>query len=261
MNEDATPIVSYAQNAEDIVLKRTLSHIKDGFYVDVGAWHPKDDSVTKIFYDNGWSGINIEPQPERIDAFFVQRPRDTNLQLAISNQPGRIPLWVPRYSALATCRFDMLDASIPDYTEPVEYVVKASRLDTLLCEHVKDREIHFLKIDVEGFETTVIESADFDKHRPVVLVVEATSPHTNEPTWYDWEPKLLANGYLFALFDGLNRYYLRTESQELMPKLAIPANCLDGFITQREMTMRCELATANEKLKRLDATTPIDQTI
>ncbi len=108
----------------------------------------------------------------------------------------------------------------------------------------------FLKIDVEGYEAAVIRSADFDAHRPLVLVVEAISPHNGEPTWYDWEPRLLIKGYLFALFDGLNRFYVREESRELLPKLSVPANCLDSFLSYREMTLQRELTNAQERLKR-----------
>jgi FkbM family methyltransferase len=249
MYKESTKVISYAQNAEDIVLLRALSHFPHGFYVDIGAWHPVIDSVTKVFYDRGWFGINVEPQSSLFEAFVEQRPKDTNLQLAVSDRPGNLPLWVPRYSALATCKSSMLDMSIPDYSDPVEYVVEAKRLDSLLREYAGAREIHFLKIDVEGYEANVISSADFDKCRPLVLIIEATSPHTNEPTWYDWEPRLLSRGYVFALFDGLNRFYVREESRELLPKLAVPANCLDGFITYREMMMRHELEDAQSKSK------------
>ena len=58
--------LSYAQFLEDIQLYRALKEIKNGFYIDVGANHPLDHSVTKLFYEKGWSGINIEPSPELV---------------------------------------------------------------------------------------------------------------------------------------------------------------------------------------------------
>src|SRR3954447_19461381 len=48
---------SYAQNAEDVVLRRTFSGVEDGFYVDVGASSPVEDSVTLHFYERGWNGV------------------------------------------------------------------------------------------------------------------------------------------------------------------------------------------------------------
>jgi FkbM family methyltransferase len=253
MFKHPTKFVSYAQNAEDVVLMRGLSHLKSGFYVDIGAWHPTNDSVTKAFYDKGWSGINVEPQPKLFDAFLEQRSRDINLQVAVSNKIEVLSLWVPKYSALATCETDLLDTNIPDYAEAVEYVVEAENLDSLLSKHAKGREIHFLKIDVEGYENKVLSGTNFDKYRPLILVIEATSPHTNEPTWLDWEEKLINKGYLFAMFDGLNRFYVREESRELLPKLIVPANCLDGFITQREAILTRELDQTVAKLRELHA--------
>ena len=53
--------ISYAQNFEDVLLNRVFRDRLDGSYIDIGALHPTIDSVTKAFYDRGWSGINIEP--------------------------------------------------------------------------------------------------------------------------------------------------------------------------------------------------------
>ena len=73
-------LISYAQNFEDIMLWRALSQVKNGTYIDVGANDPIIDSVTKVFYDNGWSGINIEPVKENWEKLLEARPRDVNIQ-------------------------------------------------------------------------------------------------------------------------------------------------------------------------------------
>ena len=75
--------VSYAQNFEDVLLWRALGGVTDGFYIDVGAAHPDIDSVTRAFYDRGWSGINIEPTPEYSLRLAAARPRDVNLRLVL----------------------------------------------------------------------------------------------------------------------------------------------------------------------------------
>src|SRR5439155_713143 len=53
--------VSYAQNGEDFTLWCALHDVDAGTYIDIGAYDPDIDSVTRAFYDRGWSGINIEP--------------------------------------------------------------------------------------------------------------------------------------------------------------------------------------------------------
>ena len=81
--------VSYAQNGEDVLLHRVFGGQETGFYVDVGAYHPVIGSITKAFYDRGWSGINIEP-----GSVFAElaeaRPRDVNLQMAVLDHAGEV---------------------------------------------------------------------------------------------------------------------------------------------------------------------------
>lgn len=77
--------ISYAQNFEDVLINRVFKHKAKGFYIDVGALHPTIDSVTKAFYDIGWSGINIEPIKEYYELVQEERPRDINLNIALSN--------------------------------------------------------------------------------------------------------------------------------------------------------------------------------
>ena len=62
-------MITYAQNFEDVMLERALKSVSAGTYIDVGAWHPEFDSVTRHFYERGWSGINIEPVPAHYELF------------------------------------------------------------------------------------------------------------------------------------------------------------------------------------------------
>ena len=87
-------MISYAQNYEDVTLRRAFPDIDTGFYVDVGAYDPVFDSVTKWFSDTGWSGINIEPNPERLRLLEAQRPRDINLGCAIGERAGTMPFYM-----------------------------------------------------------------------------------------------------------------------------------------------------------------------
>src|SRR3989442_545474 len=71
--------VSYAQNFEDVMLWRALRHVAHGFYIDVGAGHPDESSVTRAFYDRGWRGLNIEPSEHYFQRLAAARPLDTKL--------------------------------------------------------------------------------------------------------------------------------------------------------------------------------------
>src|SRR6185437_11644232 len=79
---------SFAQNGEDVVLWRALGHLGSGRYIDVGANDPTYDSVTRSFYDQGWSGITVEPVHEFAEAHRVERPRDELVEAVIASKPS-----------------------------------------------------------------------------------------------------------------------------------------------------------------------------
>ena len=76
-------MISYAQNFEDVMLARVFAGRNTGFYVDVGAADPVNLSVTKWFYDLGWSGLNIEPNKQLFERLAADRPRDINLACGV----------------------------------------------------------------------------------------------------------------------------------------------------------------------------------
>src|SRR6267142_4363248 len=89
LNQTKTrPVISYAQNFEDVMLNRVFCGRNKGFYVDVGAADPITLSVTKWFYDLGWSGINIEPHPEFYQRLVAMRPKDVNLNCGAGARRG-----------------------------------------------------------------------------------------------------------------------------------------------------------------------------
>jgi len=77
------------KQGEDIILQPYLSR-NSGFYVDIGAFHPKRHSVTRAFYERGWRGINIEPNPYSIKAFNRIKKRDINLNIGVSDEVGNL---------------------------------------------------------------------------------------------------------------------------------------------------------------------------
>ena len=94
--------ISYAQNYEDVMLRRALKDIDKGFYIDVGAQDPVVDSVTKAFYDVGWSGVNIEPSIEWHSKLEISRPNDINLQFATGKQEGTLEFFEIPDTGLST---------------------------------------------------------------------------------------------------------------------------------------------------------------
>ena len=229
--------ISYAQNLEDVLLWRALGGIERGFYVDVGAYHPDSDSVTRAFYDRGWSGLNIEPLAEAARRLIAARPRDVTLQVAIGAEAGEMPFYRIDGSGLST-----LDPEIAAQHEAAGLRVTPGRVrvSTLaeICTLHAQPEIHFLKIDVEGAERAVLEGADLVRFRPWIVLVEATAPTTSRPTHAGWEPLLLEAEYDFVWFDGLNRYYVAHERHDrLAPAFSSQPNVFDDFMRDRDSAL------------------------
>lgn len=223
--------ISYSQNFEDVLLWRALGKVQGGFYIDVGANDPELHSVTKAFYDAGWHGINIEPMPSYALPFVEQRPRDINLNCAAGSAAGEIVLFeVPSMNGWASTDPEVAAAHRADGYEVVENRVPLRTLADICAEHVKG-EIHFLKIDVEGFEGEVLKGMDLQRWRPWVLVIEATLPGSRETNHEQWENLVTPHGYQFVWFDGLNRYYVAQEHPELVAEFGIQPNVFDAFIS------------------------------
>ena len=252
--------ISYAQNCEDLMLHRALGDIEDGFYVDVGAQHAVRDSVTAAFYVRGWHGINVEPIPKWARLLRKMRPRDINLQLAIDPRADELEIHeVP--GGLSTVVHDYA-ARYRSEGKPVQRRrVPAARLDEILETHAA-RDIHFLKIDVEGAERAVLESLSLTRFRPWILLIEATRPGTSEVAFQEWEPLVTAAGYQRVYWDGLNLFYVADEHMARAAAFASPPNVFDSvqlaetIRTITRFARRAEIA----KRRRADALRTLDTT-
>ena len=229
--------VSYAQHGEDVILWRTLGHCQDVFYVDVGAFDPTYDSVTRALYERGWRGINIEPQPDRIAAFLRERPEDINLNLAIGERDGTATLSLPANPGWATIVDHATRGDEATGIQTLEVPVR--RLDTLLNE-LGIHHVDVLKIDVEGAEASVVRGLLDGPVRPLVCVIEGVSPHDGRTAGDEAVRLLVAAGYVHCLFDGLNHYL--TTDPSLRESLSVPANPVDGYTTDLVRRMQAERA-------------------
>jgi len=207
-------IVSFAQNFEDVLLWRALQHVGQGFYIDVGAQDPVIDSVSKAFYDHGWRGIHVEPTPQYADLLRQARPDEAVIQAAVSDESGTASFFVIPDTGHSTVSRETAEEAAQLGYELVETTVATVTLDQVL-EQAGSREVHWLKIDVEGFEHAVLKGWRKSLCRPWLVVVEATKPLTQVEAHKDWHRLLSAKSYELAYSDGLNRYYLSSAHKDL----------------------------------------------
>jgi len=214
------PFLSRGQNLEDIVLWRALHRICNGRYIDIGASDPRILSVSRGFYEQGWRGVHFEPLPECAARLRADRPDEPVHEVALSDRCGEITFFVSPIEGNSTG----LAANASSDAAPLRVTTKT------LASYGSGwagQDVHWMKIDVEGMEADVLRGWDSQLLRPWILVIEATRPNSPEPCHEAWEPMVLAAGYHFALFDGLNRFYVADERRELLPIVAAPANVFD----------------------------------
>jgi FkbM family methyltransferase len=221
-------IVSYAQNFEDVMLWRALSSVRNGFYIDIGAQDPEVDSVSLAFYENGWRGLHIEPSEKYSAALKAARPDERVLQVAVAAEAGELAFYEFKNTGLSTGRSGIADSHVDQGHDCSQTVVKTLTLDNLFDE-VKDRDVHWLKIDVEGMESEVLSGWRTSAVRPWIIVVESTLPGSQEETYQSWEPVLISKGYHHVYSDGVNRFYVSGKHTELKSAFKYPPNVFDEF--------------------------------
>ena len=195
---------SHAPDFEDFILFYIFFDMQKGFYIDVGANHPKIFSVTKSFYDRGWHGINIEPLPDKYKLLAKFRPRDINLNLGAGKFVGSANLKIIGTFGQRSTLFYERNVNSSELIN-----IKIQTMSNICKKYVpKGIKIDFCKIDVEGSEKNVLLGYDFINYRPKVFCIESYKTKEKEfPYYKNWEYILISNDYNFAFEYGLNRFY------------------------------------------------------
>jgi FkbM family methyltransferase len=231
------PLVSYAQNFEDVILWRALKQIPNGFYIDVGAQDPVEDSVSCGFYEQGWRGVHVEPTLYYAEKLRQARPEETVIQAAVAADAGLLHFYEIVETGLSTG-----DAAQAEHHRQAGFTVRETDVPSMplgaLLDRYGDRPIHWLKIDVEGLEEQVLQSWGNSPARPWIVVVEAVVPGTQIPSHEGWDSLLVGKGYRSVHFDGLNRYYLSDQQEQLAEHFRSGPNVFDEFVLSGTSTNR-----------------------
>jgi len=187
--------LSYAQEGEDLLLDRILHGRDRGFYVDVGAHHPWRFSNTARLHARGWRGINIDPEPGSMAAFRAARPRAINLEVAVGTQADTRRFF--RYSEPALNGFEDRAAELAEtpYRALGSIEVSVQPLREILAQHAPATGIDLLTIDVEGAELEVLESNDWSRWLPRLILIEARAPDFAAAVALPAVRSLTARGY------------------------------------------------------------------
>lgn len=181
----------HSQDNQDYFLEfNVFKGYKNGTFVDVGAHDGITINNTLYFErNNGWSGINVEPIKDVYERLMINRSKCININCAIDEIEGDSEFilnngYTEMISGLKKHYDDRhykrleYENSVTDGKTTIE-IVKTRRLDTVLEEYKKKR-VHYLSIDVEGAEFSVIKSIDYDRVFIDVIGFENNYPDKSE---------------------------------------------------------------------------------
>lgn len=204
---------SYSQEGEDLIIKRIFENKHFGFYVDVGAHHPKRFSNTYLFYKQGWRGINIEPRPGSKKLFDKFRKKDINIEAAISESEEILTYFEFDDSALNS--FDQ-NLSIERANKTKYKIIKKLHLKTYKLADILDiylpagQKIDFLSIDTEGFDIHILRSNNWEKYRPEIILCEDSEFELSNPEKSEIY-KLLIQKHYILLAKTLNTLIFKSK--------------------------------------------------
>ena len=199
---------SYAMDNEDTAVLNYFKDKKNGFYVDVGCYHPTHRNNTYLLHKQDWKGINIDTSEFSIDLFNYMRPNDLNYNCAISNKNEMIKLFYQKeLSQLSTTERNQATTVFQGNIKEKE--IQAFTLDEILNrDKYKNTKIDFLDIDVEGADLKVLEGLSFDKFKPELVCVEIHKKEIKQSDIYkflaDKNYELLWSGVFSHIFKRLN---------------------------------------------------------
>ena len=167
-------------NPEDMLIRHLFSiHTNskllknDGFYVDVGAYHPTVGSMTYSFYRDGWNGINVDANIESINDFKRMRSRDINIFAAVSDTEDTLKYHKYEVGAVNTLSTERSINDIKGHTLIDTIDIETKRLDSILDSFLPNgKKIDFFSVDAEGFDLKVLKSNNWKKYRPTYVYVE-----------------------------------------------------------------------------------------
>lgn len=214
----------YSQAGEDAILYAIFKYVirkEKGFYVDVGAYHPKKASNTLLLYREGWQGINIEPNPELIREFFKHRKRDINLQIGISASASQSKYYMLKsIPSMNTFSYENLERLGLKNEISGILQLETIPLGEVFTRHIPGQEIDLLNIDTEGYEMEVLSSNDWDRFNPKVISVEQNELQTLEDVLHSEVNSFLEKkGYVavaknFVIKDVATVFYIKRDFLE-----------------------------------------------
>jgi len=203
--------ISFSQQGEDVLIQNYFEGKDVGFFIDIGACHPIKYSNTYALYLKGWSGINIEPNPDNFGFFNSLRSRDINLNLGVSDKNETLPYYKFNDPAVNTFIYDhavtwsktakfALEQTIHIHLRPLHEII--------LQYKSEKTPIDLMSIDCEGMDYLVLKSNNWDLFRPKMLLIENPVYDFYNYTDTEIHKFLISNDYTLYAVCGITEIFV-----------------------------------------------------
>lgn len=170
---------TYSQHGEDIFILNLFQMLGyDKFsWLDLGAHMPETISNTKLFYEMGMRGVNVEPNPHLFPDFLKHRPEDLNLMYGLATnceEYGTAILYTyDDRSPINTMRKECSDKFLEMGARQIGQIEIATiSIDHLIKEYCQGKYPEFLNSDIEEMDYDVLRMSDFSDSRPIIICAE-----------------------------------------------------------------------------------------
>ncbi|MDE2311870.1 MAG: FkbM family methyltransferase [Patescibacteria group bacterium] len=202
---------SYSQTGEDLIAEFYLAGIKRGFYVDVGTNDPVNLNNTYRFYKKGWRGLCVEPSAGKVKLIRLRRHGDMVVQVGVGTKPMTMPFYIFDPDTLST--FSEKEAEVYrklGYSYLGQDSVPVKPLAEILELYASDRTIDLLSVDTEGQDLEVLQSNDWKRFRPRLVITEVVRHRGSfaERSHQDFDKLFESVGYLKIADTNINVLYM-----------------------------------------------------
>jgi len=199
----------YGQEGEDVALRRIFQKQKTGFFVDVGCFHPIKYNNTYLLYKKGWRGINIDIDAIKIQGFNWLRRKDINIACAVSAKKGTMDYWTNGFYSLVNTLDNQVATQREGYRKAT---VETDTLTNIIDKtEYKNTPIDLLCVDAEGHDLVVLQSLDFSRYRPGIVVVESYAAEIESVTTLPIYQFLVQKNYTLINWVGLSLFFKRKD--------------------------------------------------
>ena len=171
--------IFFSQFGEDRIINELLKkNYKNGFYVDVGCYHPKKYSNTYLLYrDKKWRGINIDIEKDKIRTFEILRSKDVNICCPVSSTNKYVKI-----NKLGEFNVGSHTIEVKNLKKLYSKKIMSTKsLNQIIGEtKYKNRQIDLLNIDTEGNDFDVLKSINLKKYNPKIIIIESHLSDINE---------------------------------------------------------------------------------